>query len=69
MTVKCFWLLSDEKTVREITHGELRKLHYHKKEHKLLMVHSNGSILVLKGTNAIWISNRQLKQTWKGAKP
>lgn len=67
---KCFWLLSDRKTVREIPYEEYRKLamtSFRSRRRYLLAVLFDSEIYIRKGRHATTIPLSQLNEILKEA--
>ena len=63
--IKRYWLLSDRKTVREITRSEWIKLYDSKRHHRLAIVHdSELSLITNYPYDKGWIPKGQLEQIW-----
>jgi len=63
--MKCFWLLSDRKTVREISHAKYWDIVRFERDHarkKLLVIVYSGEIMIRKGEHYAWIPRRQLNE-------
>lgn len=68
--LRCFWLLSDHKTVREISHEEMNKLRASDHEggnHKFVMLWDT-ELYILHGKRSLWVKREQLEQVL-GEKP
>ena len=73
LKARYFWLMSDNKTVREIDYVKMRELdnaNYKskRKNYKLCDVHNNGDVFFRTAKSFIWVPNRQLDKVVEARK-